>query len=65
MPFGWEGNITFCGVCAMRSLNQIRCSLLYNVLLRLPFRKKGETRAICYFSNGKISLPGLYRAEDR
>ena len=33
--------------------------------MRLPFRKNGETRAICYFSNGKISLPGLYRAGDR
>ena len=31
MPRGWEGKITFSGVCAMRILNQIRYSLLHNV----------------------------------
>ena len=35
MPFGWEGKITFSGVYGMRSLNQIRCSLLYNALSAL------------------------------
>ena len=47
-------------VYAMRSLNQIRYSLLYNVLSALAFQeKRRNSRTLLFLSNGKISLPGV------
>ena len=48
-------------VYAMRSLNQIRYSLLYNVLSALAFQEKRRNSRNLLFliSNGKISLPGV------
>ena len=46
-------------VYAMRSLNQIRYSLLY-VLSALAFQEKRRySRNLLFLSNGKISLPGV------
>ena len=46
-------------VYAMRSLNQIRYSLLY-VLSALAFQeKRRNSRNLLFLSNGKISLPGV------
>ena len=60
MPFGWEDKITFSGVYGMRSLNQIRCSLLYNALSALAFQdKRRNSRNLLFLSNGKIGLPGV------
>ena len=48
-------------VYAMRSLNQIRYSLLYNVLRALAFHEKRRNSRNLLFlrSNGEISLPGV------
>ena len=48
-------------VYAMSSLNQIKYSLLYNVLSALAFHEKRRNSRNLLFlrSNGKISLPGV------
>ena len=46
-------------VYAMRSLNQIRYSLLY-ALSALAFQeKRRNSRNLLFLSNGKIGLPGV------
>ena len=47
-------------VYAMRSLNQIRCSLLYSVLSALAFQeKRRNSRNLLFLSNGKMCLTGV------
>ena len=47
-------------VYAMRSLNQIRYSLLYNVLSALAFQeKRRNSRNLLFLSNVKTGLPGV------
>ena len=45
---------------AMRSLNQIRRSLLYNVLSALAFlEQRRNSRNLLFLNNNKIGLPGV------